>query len=328
MFTENLLEQISEKYNIGPVIACELIHDGIDNMIYKLSSDSLNKKFVARVSKRSGEHKSFDFEFELLRYLTYANFSIPKLIVSKSGNNSTYIDGVTCVVFEYIDGDVFHSANEELLRKGYIEIGGRLLGELHISTEIFQPDHVPKRTIFTEIERLKNCSKEDLGRFEGYQELVAHVDTFTKEAKKRMRAGLPGGIIHNDYHIGNLIYAKDGSVAYMLDFDWACAGPFIKDIGFAIGAWSCGDIRKELPDTNRINTFLAGYNATAPHKINYDSDLLFWICFAYISEACTFFPDVLEGHYPNLNIIKVDQCLSYRKFLYFLNKYTTNKKFN
>lgn len=123
------------------------------------------------------------------------------------------------------------------------------------------------------------------------------------------------GAIHNDYRIQNLIFLSDTDCT-LIDFDWSCYGPLIKDVALAVGEWSLFDFNKG-PSQEAIDQFLKGYNSTSPQKINYDKELIFWISFAYLSEAATFFTDVCEERHTDLVITEISQCHSYKKFRYF-----------
>jgi len=123
------------------------------------------------------------------------------------------------------------------------------------------------------------------------------------------------GIIHNDYIPGNVLF-KEKTVSGVIDFDWACRGPLIKDLGISLATWS-------LPDgldchwEDVFEAFLEGYNVTWGKKILADTDLYRWICFSCLSDACTFLADLPKNE---RSITDVMQCRRYEKFLYFQSK--------
>lgn len=309
---QELSKQITEKYNLGQIKDFRLIHDGLDNKVYRITV-GVSSVYIVRESKRNKKNKNIDFEIKLISFLDKSNFSVPKIILTTGGNPSFNLGARTIIVFQYIKG--------EILQKGLIELGGKTLGNLHNKTLNLETKFDPIRNVFTELERFTDKNKKKMFRFKGYQVVEKHIKHFVDVARKKIKCGLPHGVIHNDFHIGNLIYMTDKKLLYTIDFDWSCNGPLVKDVALAIGSWSCTDVAKIPPDKETIAKFLIGYNSTAPIHIKYDQDLLFWICFAYLSETATFFADFLESRYPNLNITKVEQCISYRNFKYFFEKY-------
>lgn len=194
---------------------------------------------------------------------------------------------------------------------------------LHQYTQKLDLGEKKGRHIFTEIERFENLSKECQKRFSDYGEAASHIAQFSEEAREKIKdKKLLSGVIHNDYRIQNLIFQSDADCS-IIDFDWACYGPLIKDVALAVGEWSYFDI-KTGPSREAIDQFLKGYNETAPKPIEYSPELIFWICFAYLSETSNFLSDTCEGRHDSLNITRVEQCRSYRKFKFFFSKKSFN----
>lgn len=321
MFKEQL--KIVKEYGLDKSAVFELVHDGIDNNIYIL--DANDKKYVLRESKRSEVNKNIDFEIKLLLALFQASLSAPRPIASRNNKYYINIDNRCFTLFDYIEGHQFENISNEMLSKNIIGLGGKKLGELHNITKNINIGVDSKRTIFTEFERLLSVPKEKLAQFDGYIEFLEHVKKFYADAKKLMQDKKTiFGIIHNDYRIQNLIFSKDNANVSIIDFDWSCHGPFLKDIGLAIAEWSIFDSKKG-PSRKAIQQFIDGYNSAGPMRIEYNQELLFWICFSCLSDACTFFSDVLESRHSNLSINKVEQCRMYKKFKYWYEENANNR---
>ena len=310
------ISYVVDLYGISSPISCVKIHDGIDNNVYIIERSS-KEKSVLRESKRSNERKDIDFEIELLLKLKSVNFKSAKLLATKTGQYKVSLDAATYTMFEFIQGSKFEQTDTTILTQGVITTGSKALGDLHQHTRGIMSGAKSVRNIFTELERILKIDSGLLKQFMGYDALLSDVLLFYKEAEKKMaKETIPLGVIHNDYRIQNLIY-KNASDCYIIDFDWACNGPLIKDVALAVGEWSLFDYKNSVPNREAINSFLMGYNSASPIEINYDSNLLFWMCFAYLSEASTFFVDICESRYPDLVITNVEQCYSLKKFKYF-----------
>lgn len=317
--------EILKEYGLDESSIFNLVHKGIDNNLY-IINDAEGKKYVLRESKRKYYNKNIGFEVELLLLLTRLSIKAPNLIISR--NNSYYVVASDryFVLFGYIAGHQFESVSGELLLKNIIRLGGKKLGELHNATKNLDINIDSKRTIFTEFERFFSIPIEKLAQFDGYAEFLKYVNKFYNDSKNLMQnEKIKSGIIHNDYRIQNLIFSKDNTDASIIDFDWSCCGPFLKDIGLAIVEWSIFDFKRG-PSREAIQQFIDGYNSIGLIQIKYNRELLFWICFSCLSDACTFFSDiVIESRHDDLSIDKVEQCQMYKKFKYFLEEYNRAK---
>jgi len=117
--------------------------------------------------------------------------------------------------------------------------------------------------------------------------------------------------VHNDYRPGNVFFGGD-KVSAILDFDWSCKGPAIKDVAHALCEWSFPDAAKRHWQ-DVFDTFLKGYNQMAKNKIKLDNNLYRWICFSCLSDTATYFTD-----FANENTFKkIASSYMYQKFLYF-----------
>jgi len=308
---------IESKYGLlGPLIF-EQIHNGPDNDVFVVI-DSNNTKYALRQSKRLG--KNIAFEIELLTVLARSGFSSPQPIPTKSNKYLVNAGTTQLVLFTYIQGTQIMKLELEHFQSDFIERGARKLGELHHLTNGLQLDAVPTRTLFTEYDRFLKLDADKLKQFKDYETFLDQAKNFYKEAKSRIESEKEFyGIIHNDYGIQNLIYTD--SNCFIIDFDWACYGPLLKDLGFAIAEWSMYTRNTDLSQ-KAIERFIKAYNETAPQAVLYDKDLTFWVCFACLSAACTFLTDIAEGRsiYTDKTITNVDQCYMYRKFKYFYSE--------
>ncbi|MDP2741550.1 MAG: phosphotransferase [bacterium] len=306
------LQQIESEYKLSGPPDLNLIHDGLDNKVF-IVTDKNGSKFVLRESKR--DNKNSSFEIEVLEALAKADFSSPRILKTRDVKYSIVFNNTEITLFEYIKGSQIEKLELNHLDDDVIERGAKKLGELHSLTNGMIINATPNRTIFTEYDRLLKIDNNLLKQFKSVDVFIRQVEDFYEKAsliinkKKELF-----GVIHNDYRIQNLIFADKN--CFVIDFDWSCCGPLLKDLGLAVAEWSMYG-QKIGPSKEVIKKFIKAYNETAPQSAKYDSDLIFWICFACLSDVCTFFADVIEGKYPENNITDVQQCYMYKKFEYF-----------
>jgi len=305
------LTLIKSEYGFGDEFSCDQIHNGPDNNVYVVNVG--DNKYALRESKRLG--KNVSFETEVLIKLNQLGFSVPKIVKTISGNYFIQVGDKQFVLFDYISGGQVEKLGSEHLDSNLIECGARKLGELHSLTNNLVITVKPSRSIFLELDRFLDLDQVSLNRFKDSDRVLEQVKSFYKEAQTRIDSKKElYGIIHNDYRIHNLIYTDND--CYIIDFDWACYGPLLKDLGLAIAEWSIFS-KISGPSKQAINKFIENYNTKSPQKVTYNKDLVFWVCFACLSDTCTFLVDVCNGGHPDKIITEVDQCHMYKKFKYF-----------
>lgn len=301
-----ILQNIKENYSLKDIISINLLRDGIDNIIYQIT-DSVGEKIIIRLSKR-GVSDHIKFETDLIRYLNECHVPVPRILTTKLGDGYILIGDAVIVLFCFIKGVVLKITPN---RKPPIEMAkdaGTSLGMLHkYSVSLHNKTGSINRTIFTEYERALN-KKENIFKLDGGKQFIQTLDSYQKWA---MNYEGPKGIIHNDYIPSNLIKTTDGVV--IIDFDWACYAPVIKDLGLALATWSRPDgLDEHWKDV--FSAFIEGYNELAPESVKVTRDLYMWICFSCLSDACTFFADLSDD---DVRIKSVMQCRRYKTFLYF-----------
>lgn len=316
--------KIIKEYGLDESTSFERIYDGVDNNTYLLTESNGNK-YILRESKRNNDSKSVDFELNLLRLLSQSSLTVPGVVVSKSNNYFVVANNKCFTIFNYINGHQFEIVISEMLSDNIIALGGKKLGELHSATRQIDIGMNPSRTIFTEFDRFLSMPIKKLAKFDGYEEFLQYAEKFRDDAYDLVEnKKVESSAIHNDYRIQNLIFSEENTDASIIDFDWSCQGPLLKDIGLAIAEWSIFDFNQG-PSREAIKQFIAGYNSTGPINVKYDSELLFWICFSCLSDTCTFFTDVLESRHDDLSIDRIEQCRMYKKFQYFKKELVGSK---
>ena len=297
---------------INPTI--EPLRLGIDNDVYIIQSENKGKTILRLGNRGIGE--AVKFEVALIKHLIEDNVLVPKHIGTNDGRDYIVLPNQTTIsMLSFVEGSSFEVEADNKPSLDMVFKGSAELGKMHASTANFKLDTAGRRTIFTEHERA--LAKKDLisNNFEGGQKFVDELEEYLSWAKSVQS---PNGIVHNDFDPENIMF--DGNqVSAIIDFEWASAGPFIKDVGQALSLWSFRHgLEKHWDDV--FNEFVRGYNSTSPNKIIINSSLYKWICFGCLSDASTFFADLASGeNWPQKEekIKRIFQCRSYQKFLYF-----------
>lgn len=217
-------------------------------------------------------------------------------------------------MFDRIQGESLVVDQEHKPSLDAVHNAGLALGQLHTITEDVQIPHKRTRNIYTEVNRISTNKQKFAGMFEDGEDFAQKVATLTEELQSEDQ---PSGIIHNDFRPQNTLFKGDELQA-VIDFDWSCDGHLIKDLGLALAEWSYPSGAPEAWE-DVFDTMLIAYNKTAPHKIEKSDQLYRWIAFACLSDACTYFADVMEKTHTN------DEKLKLRSYMYTKYKYFSSK---
>lgn len=305
MDIQKFAHKILPLYGFDPLHPPSLLREGVDNDMYVFTMAD-GSKGVLRLNKRDIA-ETVDFEAKLLNFLLEHQAPVPEILPTTKGDLWVVINGVTAVAFRFISGTTIAVEHDTKPDIRYAYSAGEALARLHVAGLSFAYENPKRRTIFTEYERALLC-RDSIVKLEGGPEFLTIIESYLKWARQYQG---DMGIIHNDFIPSNILFDKF-SVSAVVDFDWSCRGPLIKDLGIALAEWSLPD-GLEHHWKEIFMSFLEGYNKSAPQKISSDKNLYQWICFSCLSDACTFFADLPTDS----QISRATQCRRYRKFIYF-----------
>lgn len=300
------IKKALNNYNLDEVTPVTLLRESGDNFVYVIGEK--NKK-ILRISKRL-PIEDIKFEYEATEFLSKGNVVVPKWMMTKSGDFYTLIDGNVAVVFDFLEGHHIEVDKDYLPSQIQAYNAGKGLGLMSNASIGFISTFPRQRNIFSEFERVISISEVFTNKFEGGREFVDQVKKAIQFSKNQNESV---GFIHNDYRPGNVFFNNNNELTGIIDFDWSCIGPVIKDLALAIVEWSFPDGATE-PDFKIFDSFLDGYNSVSNYKWKKDERLYSWIKFATLSDASTYFCDLADDPNSTKRIIK---SYMYRKFKFF-----------
>jgi len=313
MNLEMLVKTLNYDYGITGQVKLDLLKESPDNFIYTVFIDNI-KTYVLRVSKRPlGE----DVLFEIDSLIKLSLRGAPVIVPEKLINNEYYklIDksGI-CVLFKYIEGEHELVDKNNKPRIERVKSSGAALGVLHNSSFNLIIGKRKGRNIYTELDRvLRNENKIRLV-FNNPDEFIVNVKKYINWAKNQK---VDHGLINNDYRPSNVFFLQD-KVSTILDFDWSCLGPYIKDVALGAVEWSYPD-GSSIPWRDVYGKFIDGYNSISKIKITDVDSLYKWSAFACLSDASTYFSDLASEHDQSMDKLNMNSYM-YSKFKYFKGK--------
>ena len=300
------IEKILDNYDLIEKKPINFLRESADNFVFVIGR--VNKS-ILRISKRLPINDVI-FEMELLKHLDSKGVPVSRVIKNKDGLPYSLIDASVCVIFEFMDGVHIKIDKDHLPTKIQAFNAGKNLGLFAEAAKDFIPTSERRRDVFMELNRVLSHEEYFTKNFEGGPEFISQV----KEALKfGMSKKGKMSVIHNDYRPSNVFFNSADSVVGLIDFDWACVGPSIKDLALAIVEWSFPD-GSDNPDMNIFDEFLSGYNSVVSNKIQKDENLFRWITFTTLSDSATYFCDLVEDRNSTKRVIR---SFMYRKYFYF-----------
>ncbi|PIP29633.1 hypothetical protein COX27_00350 [Candidatus Kuenenbacteria bacterium CG23_combo_of_CG06-09_8_20_14_all_36_9] len=293
-------------YDLTEISPVNLLRESSDNEFFIIGEK--NKK-ILRISKRL-PIEDIRFEYEAIKCLSTSGTPVPKWLTTKTGSFYTLIDGKVAVLFDFLDGHHIKVDKDHLPTQDQAYNAGKGLGVMSNTAFKFTSSSPRKRNIFSELERSVTLFNIFIKQFEGGKEFIDQVKEIIEFGKSQNEIE---GFIHNDYRPSNVFFNNDNKFVGIIDFDWSCIGPLIKDLTLAVVEWSFPDGATE-PDFKIFDSFLEGYNSSATHKWLRNNKLYSWIKFATLSDASTYFCDLVDDPNSTKKIIK---SYMYRKYLFF-----------
>lgn len=222
---------------------------GFQNDVFYLEKE----KRVQRISSKKKTREMVQQEIEWKDYLYQNGIAVPK-----PDMNLEISDERVVTYFEFIDGEPIDVTNTGHWNLKRFEEFGKILGRIHSLSKGYKVEtiHRPKWTAENPdvFDISKGLSREIREKYEHLlKELTAYKitpDTF--------------GLIHNDFHQGNLIINREGT-AYTIDFDDCSYNWFAQDIAvfFYHAYWQQGSFIGETETFCHefLKHFLSGYQA-------------------------------------------------------------------
>lgn len=173
-------------------------------------------------------------EAAIVEHVSSRGVPTPLPLAVADGRRYTKIGDAFASVFPWVLG---HTLSRDALVPGHAAAAGRALAQLH-SAGADYADHSPGRYEPAEISRrFKLVSKvADPALLEAQRILGPQL----QKLSETRATDLPMGLIHGDLFIDNVLFAADGQLTALLDFEQASWGRLAYDIAVTVLAFGFG----------------------------------------------------------------------------------------
>jgi aminoglycoside phosphotransferase (APT) family kinase protein len=297
--TDWLVDRLPE---LEPPLQFRRVGEGQSNLTYRVDAASGGVVVLRRPPLGEILQSAHDVvrEHRVLTGLASTGAKVPRTLAVCE---DPQITGAPFYVMEHVDGLILnHVSTAARLTAGERATAGRSMATTLV--ELHSIDLT--RAGLDDLRRPESLASRQLRRWTrqwhaSKTEELALIDELAEELAARLPAEAETALVHGDYHLHNAIFAPDGTVRAVLDWELCTVGDPLADVGVMIAYWNelgaaangfDALFREPVTELAGFQTAseLAGIYARASGRDL--TPLGFWVAFAYWKIAI-----IVEGVY-------------------------------
>ncbi len=220
------LDQFVAEYDIGAVVSCKGIAEGVENTNYLLQTD--RDTFILTLYEKRVNPAELPFFIGLMQHLAERGLACPTPIQGRDGVTLRTLCGRPAAIVSFLKG-VWH---RRITLNHCAELGPAM-ASMHLKGADFPLTRANNLSVsgwwslFEAIRPRAHEIKDDLAEV-----IAAELD----ELERRWPTGLPVGLIHADLFPDNVFFLGE-RVSGIIDFYFACTDFMAYDIAICLNAW-------------------------------------------------------------------------------------------
>jgi homoserine kinase type II len=245
------LEKFVAAYDIGRVVACKGIAEGVENSNYLLQTD--RGLYILTLYEKRVAKADLPFFLGLMDHLAAKGLACPTPIRARDGQVLRELMRRPAAIISFLRGmwpkriQVTHCAHV-----------GEALARLHLAGADFPIRRANALTLAGWKKLFEDCrARADEVQRGLAEELARELD----DLAAHWPTGLPEGVIHADLFPDNVFFLDD-QLSGMIDFYFACNDAFAYDLGICLNAW-CFE-RDGSFNATKARSLMRGYTQTRP----------------------------------------------------------------
>jgi homoserine kinase type II len=251
VYTEVTDEELSAflaAYDLGRVLACKGIAEGVENSNYFLQAEA--GTFILTLYEKRVREADLPFFLALMDHLSARGLTCPQPVHNRQGEALGRLAGRPAVIVTFLTG-----VSVKRPRAGHCRALGGALAQLHEAGRDFsmvRPNALSLGswpTLFAAAESQADTVAPGLA--DRTRRELAHLEA-------AWPSGLPGGVIHADLFPDNVFFMGE-AVSGLIDFYFACTDALAYDLAVCLNAW-CFEPDGSFNRT-KGQAMIAGYEA-------------------------------------------------------------------
>ncbi len=224
--TDEELTTFVADYDIGEVLACKGIAEGIENSNYILTTDE--GPFILTLYEKRVNEEELPFFLGLLDHLASRCIPCPTPVRAKDGQALRKVVGKPAAIQTFLAGMWPRRVTPE-----HCADLGQALASLHLAGSDFEMSRKNALGVRSWRPLLTEC----LGRADEVRDgLAEDLDCELADLETNWPKNLPTGIIHADLFPDNVFF-RSGHLSGLIDFYFACNDAFAYDLAICLNAW-------------------------------------------------------------------------------------------
>lgn len=259
---EILTAVIRQFYDLGDVGVPEQLVDAHQRRHRKLTVQTSAGRFLIKTYKRDARVlDALRFQHRLSEHLRTHGVPVARIQRAKSGKGIVEMDSWALELQEFIDGEPM------LVNTPTLSAASQALGRFHqVCRDVPRPPRDAVIWRFSEVPRdpfnkFFAMAKEQ-GDAAAMEACCNRIAVFLHEAAKKLdreaRDCFETGLIHGDYHGGNLLF-NNGRLVAVIDLEFAGDGCFLEDLAYAMSNLCIRTSNNPERLTTRTNILLDNY---------------------------------------------------------------------
>jgi len=248
------LEAFVAQYDIGAVLGCKGIAEGVENSNFLLQTET--GSYILTLYEKRVNPDDLPFFIGLMEHLAGQGLACPTPLHGRDGESLRELCGRPAAIISFLQG-----LWPKKIGLQHCAPLGRAMAEMHLAGQSFQMSRPNSlglsgwRPLFNlEVNRADHVA-------EGLAEYLANELDFLEA---NWPADLPQGVIHADLFPDNVFF-KGSEVSGLIDFYFACTDFLAYDIAICLNAW-CFEPGGDFNAT-KARMLLSGYQQVRPLSI-------------------------------------------------------------
>jgi len=254
--SDDELQAFVARYDIGQVVGCKGIAEGIENSNYLLQT--AKGPYILTLYERRVNPDDLPFFLGLMEHLSRTGVKCPVPVPDRGGQSLQTLCGRPAAIVSFLQGmwprkiAPWHCA--EL---------GKAMAQMHLASMSYdiKRDNALSLTGWQQLyERVGNAAEDvETGL---HAAIGRELETLARDwPKLRPEAALPAGVIHADLFPDNVFFLND-ACSGLIDFYFACTDFLAYDVAICLNAW-CFEPNGDFNIT-KANRLLSSYQSVRP----------------------------------------------------------------
>ncbi len=248
---DEALEEFVARYDIGRVVSCKGIAEGVENSNYLLHTDQ--GPFILTLYEKRVDPVDLPFFLNLMHHLAESGVKCPVPVEARDGAMLQTLEGRPAAIITFLHG----MWPRRVTPRHCGQLGSALAG-LHEAGKTFNATRANDLSISGWAALFAACEDHADEVAKGlHEELGTELD----HLRASWPDDLPKGVIHADLFPDNVFFLDD-EFSGVIDFYFACTDFLAYDIAVCLNAW-CFEADGAM-NVTKAHHLLAGYEEVRP----------------------------------------------------------------